>query len=59
MVSLISFHIPPPPTEWVHVWRISLQAYDRDYLLPTVMHGGESVMVWELSRGFLLAQSNP
>ncbi|GFW93015.1 DDE_3 domain-containing protein [Trichonephila clavipes] len=28
------------------VWRTSAQAYGRDCLLPSVKHGGVSVMIW-------------
>jgi 23S rRNA-/tRNA-specific pseudouridylate synthase len=35
-----------PTTGRVHVWRTPAQAYERDCLLPTVNHGGGSVMVW-------------
>lgn len=35
-----------PTTGRVHVWRTPAQAYDRDCLLPTVKHGGGSVIIW-------------
>lgn len=35
-----------PTSGRVYVWRTPSQAYDSDCLLPTVKHGGGSVMVW-------------
>ena len=40
--SFISF----PTNGRVYVWRTPKQAYDPDCLLPTVKHGGGSVMIW-------------
>lgn len=30
----------------VYIWRTPKEAYDPDCLIPTVKHGGGSVMVW-------------
>ena len=35
-----------PTNGLIYVWRSTKQAYDPDYLLPTVKHGGGSVMIW-------------
>lgn len=35
-----------PTTGRVYVWRSPGEEYDKDCLLPTVKHGGGSVMVW-------------
>ncbi|GFX30728.1 hypothetical protein TNCV_1181061 [Trichonephila clavipes] len=38
---------PAGATGQVCVWRAPAQACDRDDLLPTVKHGGRSVMIWK------------
>jgi hypothetical protein len=35
-----------PTSGWVYVWRMPNWAYNPEYLVPTVKHGGGSAMIW-------------
>jgi hypothetical protein len=35
-----------PTSGWVYVWRTPKEAYNPEYLFPTVKHGGGSLMIW-------------
>jgi len=35
-----------PTSRRVYVWRMPKEAYNPECLVPTVMHGGGSVMMW-------------
>jgi hypothetical protein len=35
-----------PTSGSVYIWRTPKDAYNLEYLVPTVKHGGDSVMVW-------------
>ena len=35
-----------PTSGWVYVWQIPKEAYNPACLVPTVKHGGGSVMIW-------------
>jgi hypothetical protein len=35
-----------PTSGQVYVWRTPKAAYNPEYLVPTVKHGGGSVMIW-------------
>ena len=35
-----------PTSGRIYVWRMSKEAYNPEYLVPTVKHGGGSVMMW-------------
>ena len=45
-----------PTSGRVYVWRQPKETFDPDCLLPTVKHGGGSVMIWGLYLGNLPAQ---
>jgi len=45
MVRSVILHVFPT-TAWVYVWRMLKEAYNSECLVPTVKHGGGSVMIW-------------
>jgi hypothetical protein len=36
-----------PTSDWVYVWKTPKETYKPECLLPTVKHGGRSVIIWE------------
>ena len=35
-----------PTSAWVYVWRTPKAAFNPECLVPSVKHGGESMMIW-------------
>jgi hypothetical protein len=38
-----------PASDQVYAWRIPKEAYNPEYLVPTVKHGTRAVMIWAAS----------